>query len=559
MIKSELIANRPLTKSERRDLYSYVDQILSSLPPPALNELLEGYDNDLDALLLSLLQETHNIVHLDTYHIDPESFDYLPHLESAFDESMKILSYNYFKVTMLPNFNMGWRNIEWGNLIQLYRWTSFQCQRGSGKSYEFCFAFPLWRIWSYRPPKYFDRDTADNKNRKEVVLITNESKLGIIHLSKIVEEIRLNELLHEVLLPSGRDSLGREQIRTKNGATIILRSKDSFIRGLHLGTVITDDFLDKSCLYSADQRLKFSDTFYSEICNIVEPGGYNVVSGTPFHEQDLYADIRKDPRFKSFIYPGIYPDGTILAPDRYTYEEIVSQKESQGTIIFTREHLVKPISDQSSLFPWEYLNKARAGMEKVSLTENIESYPIKMERVTLGCDFAISASIGADYSVFLVWGRGYDKKYYLINVWRKQGASHNEQVSQIVSMDSRFRPNVIMAEGNGFQSIMIQLVRERGVSNIEEFITEAHLKKDLYEGLPSLSALFERGEIKIPYGDEKSKNVFDWLCGEFNSITFRGDSGKLESSSEHDDGAMASFFAITDLREKKGTFAVHYI
>jgi phage terminase large subunit-like protein len=182
-----------------------------------------------------------------------------------------------------------------------------------------------------------------------------------------------------------------------------------------------------------------------------------------------------------------------------------------------------------------------------------------MERVVIGCDFAISGAVSADYSVFSVWGRGADKKYYLLHIFRKKGMPHGEQVSEIVSLNNRFRPNKIIAEGNGFQSVMIELVKERGVSNIEAFVTESNLKKDLYEGLPSLSAMFERSEIKIPFGNEESRNTFEWLCGEFNSVTFHEDSGKLESSSDHDDGAMSAFFAITDLRETHSTFKVHYI
>jgi phage terminase large subunit-like protein len=556
----DVINGKILTKSERRDLYSYVGAIIDNLSPVAMQELLSGYGNDLDQLFISMLQETHRIIHVNTTTIDPESVDYLPNLEKVMDETMKVQSYNYFKSTMLPNFNMNWRNIEWGNLVQMYPWSSFQCQRGSGKSFEWCGAFPLWRAYGYHRLGFMEQPTRENNNRKETVIITNESSLGIRHLEKIVEEIRVNDFLHDILLPHNANDLGKEQIRTKNGASIILRSKgSSAIRGLHVGTVVVDDFLDKSCLYSKDQRDKFEEVFYGEIISIVEPNGYLVVSGTPFFESDMYARIKKDPNFKTFIYPGIFPDGRILAPDRYTYEKLMELKESLGTIVFTREHLVKPVSDYSSLFPWEYLNRSKVGMENISLVQNIDSFPIKMERVALGCDFAISGAVSADYSVFSVWGRGVDKKYYLIHVFRKKGMPHGEQVSEIVSLNNRFQPNEIIAEGNGFQSVMIELVKERGVANIKSFITESNLKKDLYEGLPSLSAMFERGEIRIPYGDENSKNTFQWLCGEFNSVTFHEDSGKLESSSDHDDGAMSTFFAVTDLRESKSTFKVHYM
>jgi len=560
MISSTLIAKRMLTKNERRDIYGYVSDIINNLTPAAMEELLSGYEGDIDALFLSMMQETHRVIHIHTSAINPESVDYLPNLERVFDDTLKIESFNYFNTTMLSNFYMGWRNIEWGNLVQLHPWSCFLCQRGSGKSYQFCFAFPLWRSYGYRRPQYIGKDTKKNQNRKETVLITNESRLGLRHLEKVVEEIRSNDLLHDIMLPTNSNDLGKEQVRTKNGAVIFLRSKDSFIRGLHIGSAVVDDLEDKSCLYSKEQREKFEEVFYAEIVNIVEPGGFLVVSGTPFHEKDLYARIRKDPHFKTFVYPGIYPDGRLLAPDRYDFDKIMGLRESEGTLVFSREHLVKPISDQSSLFPWEYLNRAKIGMDIVTLVNNIDSYPIKMDRIVIGCDFAISGTISADYSVFSVWGRGAtDGKYYLINVFRKKGMPHGSQISQIVSMNNRFRPHKIVAEDNGFQRIMVNMVKERGVNNIEGFTTDANIKRDLYDGLPSLSAMFERGEIRIPYGNEESRNVFDWLCGEFSSVTFHEDSGKLESSSDHDDGAMSTFFAVTDLRENKSVFKVHYM
>ncbi len=544
--------------SQTVDSYRVVSEIIENLPDDALGELLSGYNWDIDRLFSSTIQEVDRILNDGRTSIDLSTIEYLPKFQKTFDDTLKIISYNYFKATTLLNFDMGWRNIEWGNLVQLYPWSSFRCSRGSGKSYEFCFAFPLWRLYRYRKPKVFQQDTLDNRNSRETVIITNESKLARLHLSKIVQEIRSNDLLHEVLLPDKLNDLGKDQIRTKNGAVIHLRSKDSAIRGLHVGAVVVDDFLDKSCIYSGDQREKFKQVFYSEILSIVEPGGHLIVSGTPFFFTDLYHDIENDKRFKSFIYPGIFPDGSILAPERHSFKYLMDMKESMGSLIFSREILCVPVSDSSTIFPWEFLERSYIGMDKIKLVDNIESFPIKMEKVVVGCDFAISGGIGADYSVFSVWGRGVDKKYYLIYVWRARGASHNEQISRMLFIDSAFKPNKFICENNNFQRILSQLARERGLTNIEEFTTGSN-KRDLYEGLPSISVLFERGEIKLPYGDEKSRDVAQWLCGEFNSVTFNQDSGKLESATEHDDGAMSTYFAIQDLRESGGTFKVSYL
>jgi len=548
-----------LSKKEIQRALDYTQDIIDNLSDAALNELLSGYSNDVDKLFDAVLLETHKLINLNAQKLDKTNLFNLTHFTEAFDSRLIKISYNYFKTRCLPGFHMGWRNLEWGNMIQMYPRSAYLCQRSSGKSYEFCFAAPLWRLFSYDRPHSYLPDTIDNKNRRETMIITNESTLGKNHLSKIVEEIRNNDILRDRLNFDGKAELNKEMIVTSTGSLVKLRTYGSSgIRGNHVGAVFVDDFLDKSALYSKEQRDKFLEIFKAEIVPTVEPGGFLIVSGTPFHERDLYYNLKTDNTFVVFEYPAVFPDGRLLAPDRFTFEKLIEEKESLGSIMFAREYLVMPISDSTSIFPWEYLSRAFIGMENISFVENIESYPIKMRRVVIGCDFARSGGIGADRSVFSVWGEDSSGQYHLMKIVRLKGASHNEQINTIVSLNQQFKANTVVCEINGFQQIMASLLKQRGLLNVEEFTTTAGIKKDLYDGLPSLSALFERGQIKIPYA-ENSRDIADWLCGEFNSIGFNEDSGKLESLSEHDDGPMSSFIAITNLREKKNQVKLHFI
>lgn len=549
-----------LSKKQFQNALRYTEDIIANLSDKALSELLSGYQNDINKLFNELLIQTNNVINFNAPALESEKLSYLDNFERSVDEQLKVLSYNYFKTTCLPNFHQGVRNLQWGNQVQLYPKSGYLCQRGSGKSFEFCYSFPLWRLYSYQRPSFYVKDTVDNRNRKETMIITNESTLGKNHMSKIVEEIKYNDIIREKVNPFGKAELNKEGVVTEDGALLKLRTfGSSGIRGNHVGAVVVDDFLDKSALYSKEQRSKFNEVFYAEIISIVEPHGYLIVSGTPFHEKDLYNDLKNDESFVIFEYPGIFPDGSILAPDRYTYKHLIELQKSLGSIVFAREHLVCPVSDGSSLFPWEYMEKAFVGMERIEYVENVESFPFRMTKIIIGCDFAISGAIGADNSVFSVWGIDLNDNYYLLHIKKLHGASHNEQVSTIVSLDQRFKPNKIVCESNGFQSILSSLARERGLKNIEEFTTNAGNKKDLYLGLPSISAMFERGQLKIPYAEGKTRDTTNWLCGEFNSISFNDDSGKLESVSEHDDGPMSCFIAINSLRENKNIFHSYFV
>ena len=92
----------------------------------------------------------------------------------------------------------------------------------------------------------------------------------------------------------------------------------------------------------------------------------------------------------------------------------MTEKDSLGSLVFSREYLVVPISDDATIFPYDILMRSTIGMETIDLVENIDSYPIKLRKVVVGCDFAKSANVGADYTVYSVWGVDTMDNYYLL-------------------------------------------------------------------------------------------------------------------------------------------------
>lgn len=539
-----------LTNNQLAYLYNAVDNIIERLPEGALNQLLEGYGNDVDTMLREMVHQSEKALYLGRT-LDSESLSYVDNVKASMDNTLKILSLNYFITTMLPKFRLGWRNIEWSNLTQLYPWSCYLCARASGKSYQWSYAFILWRLWSYTRPTAYRQDTVDNANRKETCYITNTFTLAKVQIAKVTEEIEANDLIKEKLNPYNKASIGETAIKTETGSTLHVRGKDSMIRGLHVGACLCDDMPDESSLYSDEQREKLKELLKGTIEPIVEPYGYFLVTGTPYSSapNELYQILKADKRFYCFEYPILFPDGRPLAPDRYTFEQILAKKEELGTIVFNREYLVVPISDTSTIFPYEYLMRSIIGMETIRFASSIDDFPFKLTRVHIGVDFAVSGNIGADYTVYSVWGKDAMDNYYLLYYYRKRGMSHNEQVDKIVQLDRLFHPNKIRCEANGFQSILSGLAKERGLKNIEPFTTTEGNKKDLYTGLPSLSAMFERGQIKCPYAIGETRQAVDLMFGEFSSITFRSDNGKLEAASGKDDICMSSFIAINSLRE----------
>jgi len=531
--------DKDLTHNQLKTVYSHVDNIIDTLDEQAIAELFSGSERDVDVVLETLLNETANVIAFDNGRIKSGSFGYLDKFSKHVDDSLKKYSLNYFITTMLPDFQMNWHHIEWGNLVQLYNKLCVIAARDHGKSYFFSFAYILWKLYRYEKSTAYKIAPKEYQMSKLGMLITNEFGLAKHLLGLVKDEIENNDLLREALFPGTNGKWAETEITTKNGASVVIKSFGSKMRGFHPGWVVLDDFMNDSVIYSEDQRQKYISMFHSVVMNMLIPGGQAINVGTPYSNKDLFADLKDKSAWKVFEYPAIFPDGSLLWSDRHDINSILEKKETQGSLIFSREILVRPISSESTIFPWHLLQ--RAFNEDNILANNIWSHPKKFKRVAVGCDFAISGSVSADYSVFTVMGVDEHDKYWLINQYRNRGMSYNEQLALIKKINTDFRPEVIIMETNGFQSIFAQQGRDAHLPVIDHTTTGLN-KKDLRTGLPGLSILFEQDRIVLPVGDKYSRDVVDTMCIELSSVTFT-DKGKLESVSGHDDTAMSLWLA----------------
>lgn len=544
-----------LTQNQIDSIYYHTESIISNLDEYALKELTSGTEKDLDNILNVILEETSRILIPKKGPITTHSFDYLDKLTKGIDEELKLASLNYFITSTLPDFEMNWHHIEWGNLVQFNKKLGILAARDHGKSYFYSFAYPLWKMYRYRKESFSYKSKINALNKKGMI-ITNEFSLASEFLKYIREEIEKNPILYEKLYPNKGEGFGAEEITCKNGASLTIKGSGSALRGRHPSWIVIDDYLDDSVLYSKTQNDKFINDFHSIIMNMIVPGGQVVVVGTPFTDRDLYINLKGAKGWRVFEYPSIYPDGSLLWSNRYTLKDLLEKRDAQGNIIFSREHLLIPISSDSTIFPYHILERSFVGMQEYELAENITSFNKKFKRVVLGCDFAISSSIGADYSVFTTLGVDEYDNYWLLNQWRKKGASYNEQIAVIKRLKANFNHDVIMAEDNAFQQVMIQICKDNGVDVIGH--TTGINKYDLKTGIIGLAVLFEQGKIRFPRGDIYSRDVTDMICLEASGITWT-DKNKLENVKDHDDTVMSLWIAVKGANYVHSSLGLNFI
>jgi hypothetical protein len=540
-----------LSLSQINDTLYLGERIIENLDDLALQELCGGYEADIDNLVQVILEEALQTVHSQHSLIrTPNSqFGYLDRLSASVDETLAISSFAYFICTRMPGFELSWHNIEWCSLTQGYRFLNITAARDHSKSYHFSNAYPVWKMYRYQKA-----DMVTGKYNRELalsekgMLITNEHSLAKELLSILKDTIDNNDLIRERLMPTGREGWGKEEITCANGANLKVKSYGSKIRGHHPHYIICDDYLNDSVLYSKDQREKYITIFKGVIENMIVPNGQIVVVGTPYHEQDLYGYLKSaTKKWKCFEYPAIFPDGSILWESRYKLQDLLDKRESQGSIIFSREILVKPVTSDSTIFPYEMVSKCFTS--QYALVNNYYSLPTTFKRIVVGCDFAISANVGADYSVFTVLGVDERDDLWLLHIWREKGKSFQEQIAVIQALYRDFRFDVAVMESNQMQQIFVQTAASLGLP-VEGHNTTAKSKYDKSEGLPSLAVLFEQGKIKMPIGNEKSKEMMERLALELASMAYT-DRG-LQGVGDHDDMTMSLLMAVRAARKHTG-------
>lgn len=530
---------------ELEQTYKLADTIFNNLDDFALHELMQGYGDDINNLMGMVIQETYNTIHAKKGPIQMGTFGYYEKLAKNVEETLRKENLNYFITSVLPEFEMNWHHIEWGNMYQLHKKINVIAARAHGKSYYFSLAVPVWRMYRYVKATIMNRTPTDYALSKAGMIITSEIGLAQ-HLVNIVKDtIENNDILKPILYPGSRDGWGGEEITCKNGAVLTAKSYGSKMRGYHPGYVVVDDFLTDQCLYSKAQRDKYTSIFHSVIMNMPPKNGSVAVVGTPFHTNDLYGDLKVKDGWICAEYPAIFPDGTILWPWLFDYKDIMEKQQTQGSIIFARENLCRAVSNESSLFPYEIINKAFEGMQHFTMGNNNYGYSQKFVRIVCGWDIARSANVGADYSVWTTIGVDERGHYWILNIRREKGKTFHEQIAIAKQLHANFNYDLMIIENNQMQQLFVDGAIEENIP--AEGHTTGVAKYSLETGIPSLVVIFEQSRIHIPIGNKPSKEIADMLAQELNSMAWT-DEG-LQGVGNHDDMVMSLLMAIIAARK----------
>jgi hypothetical protein len=278
-----------------------------------------------------------------------------------------------------------------------------------------------------------------------------------------------------------------------------------------------------------------------------------VSHNTPFHTDDLYGDLAKNPQYEFRRYQAIKPDGKALWPERYSAKRLADKRSEIGSIRFTREFQCEPVADDMSLFPGHLFKGDPIEQPTITLGMPLEFWSKLGVQVFVGVDFAMSSSVQADYTVIFVLGLDKLGNRWIIAIQRERGMGYQEQLSLINTIGKKYRASLLYLEANQMQRIFgDELIRTTDLP-VKQFVTGVQ-KNSLDKGVPSLRVMLENKKFRIPRGDKRSVELTDLWINEMRSFTWVD--GKLQGVGSHDDMVMACW--IADQAVRQGAFGFSF-
>jgi len=454
------------------------------------------------------------------------------------DTKMSKKSFKYF-FTEILEFEFSHHHESWLNGLNGNKYYCVKASRDHGKS-VFFMSYALW-LAAFNPNTH-------------VMVFSHSLEQTLEHMRFIRGNIEASDILQH-LKPQGKP-WAKSYFEFSNGSRIMAKSVGGATRGFHPDVVVCDDILWGT---TTGELQRAADWFYTVLLPVLHHTGRLMMVGTPFSYNDLYAELEDKDTFTVETYPAIDTKGEALWPQRWDLEALKQRENSMPAIKFAREYLCEPIHDMSSMFPMSLLEKARDS-ELVLMRQAEQDFDENGEangtfgQHFVGWDPAIASDANADYTAMTILRilPDSDEKQIVHSVHQK-GLNSSAQKKEVILLNSRFRPDLIELEGNNFQRMFeVELKEMREDIPIKTFMTTRQKKESMFM---SLLLAFEQGQIKTPWGDEKSKEFTRKLETELSRFGMQKN-GRLESVGSHDDLAMSLALANWATKEFKGSIVL---
>ncbi len=343
------------------------------------------------------------------------------------------------------------------------------------------------------------------------------------------------------------------------------------ITGGHFDLIMCDDLEDDRTTFSAAQRQKTREWFKGTVRPMLVKGGQIVVVGTRKHHDDLYAHFIDDPTFtimedraiermpESYEFlmrkdqngretisgMEIKGESEVLWPEERPIDYLLRERMAIGNRLFNREFQNQVVDDESAAVRWEWLEAALQRGRHLSLYEIPDVPDLD---IVQGWDLALVTDVqkaetrDTDYSVGITLGRdNANGDRYLLGISRRRGLSQAKLQEAVKTEYAKFghRIRVVSVERNNFGELHYLGLKRSTDMPLKPHLTTGSAKADPWDGVPSLSALFENDKFVIPSKTQEDRDAVAPLLSEMWGL----------GRERHDDTVMALWIAEVQIRK----------
>ena len=355
------------------------------------------------------------------------------------------------------------------------------------------------------------------------------------------------------------------------------------VTGGHFDIILCDDLEDDRTTYTAGQRAKLREWFNATVRPMLVPGGVMIVVGTRKHHDDLYGHMLNDatfhviqdtaitkwPESHSFTMERdqhgrerikdvvVVGEGAVLWEAERPLDYLLRERHSVGSRLFGREFQNEVQDDSSAAIKWGWLEHAMAlgsGHSLYAIPEGVQGLDVVQGwDLALVTDAKKAESSDTDYTVGITWGKDANGTRYLLGICRKRGLSPAQLNAVVVQEYNRFvalghRPRSVAVEKNNFGELHFLGLQRTTDLPLKAHITTGKNKADPWEGVPSLSVLFENGKVVLPSMSAADKEAIEPLTRELWGL----------GRETHDDTVMALWITETVLRKSSFVHQVSF-
>lgn len=434
------------------------------------------------------------------------------------------------------------------------------------------YAYIAWRIWRHNRKPDGTMDWSMPDGALDIVYVTEADELARRRMESIKAFLTDNLLMFHEVLPvreggshhkaGVRPFWNKRSFRLRHNAALYVKSLGASMRGLHPQLLIGDDVVSDKNSATVELREKVWNYLTGTMMPMVGANrtqgpdddprdfGSMFVIGTPQHYDDALHRLKGKPGWRHMKYVAADMEtGECLWPERYDIEAL-RKIQMTNPVIFSREYLMDPRDDSTSLFPWTLT--AQALMNGQGWT-----YPFTIpmrspgDVVVMGVDLAVSEEVGSDFTVVKVVAYNrFTQKRRMLWATQQRGLDWHAVVELLRTTIRNMGVDIGVVEENGFQRWLRQHLMRYPETATRLYGHNTGLdKQDLSYGVPGMKLAMLNHLWEVPSGLDAETLQPKWEdCAKYVS-TWRTElqgmgivNGKLKSATAHDDTVMATWF-----------------